>query len=213
MTRKEKLTDIALLLGTAFAVITALFADFARECGALHDSTFRLHIVANSDSPEDQSIKYAVRDYILTDLSDIFADCPTAADAEASAAVNAAYIAARVGEYLADRECDYAAAVSVGEASFPTRAYAGLTLPSGSYRALRVVLGEGRGKNWWCVLYPTMCIGAAGAEKTVLPSRELYERRKRLDRLTADSLRTERGGIEFRFALYDLLRSLFGKGE
>ncbi len=211
MTNKEKLTDIALLLGTAFAIIAALFADFARECSGLYDSTFRLHIIANSDSPEDQRIKYAVRDYILTDLSGIFAGCATAADAEAAAADNAAYIAARVGGYLADRECDYAASVSVGEASFPTRAYADLTLPSGEYRALRVVLGEGKGRNWWCVLYPSMCIGAAGTEKSVLPRRELYERRKRLDRLTADSLRTERGGIEFRFALYDLIRNLFGK--
>ena len=211
MTNREKLIDIALLLGTAFAIITALFADFARECAELYDSTFRLHIIANSDSPEDQRVKYAVRDYILTDISGIFADCATAAEASAAAEENAGYIAERVGGYLAGRGCGYAASVSVGEAGFPTRAYAGLTLPSGNYRALRIVLGEGGGRNWWCVLYPSMCIGAAGAEKTVLPRRELYERRKRLDRLTADSLRTGQGGIEFRFALYDFIRSLFGK--
>lgn len=211
MTGKEKLIDISLLLGTAFAILAALFADFARECGTLYDSTFRLHIIANSDSPEDQSIKYAVRDYILTDLSGIFEGCATAADAEASAADNAASVARSVREFLADRACEYAASVSVGEASFPTRTYGDLTLPSGNYRALRIVLGEGKGRNWWCVLYPSMCLGAAGSEKSVLPRRELYERRKRLDRLTAESLRSERGNVEYRFALYDFIRSLFDK--
>ena len=213
MTNKEKTIDIALLLGTAFAVLTALFADFTRECAKLRESTFRLHIIANSDTETDQKIKYALRDYLLTDLGGIFADCESSEEAEAAAVRNSGYITARTNEFLVSKGCGYTAQVSVGRSDFPTRVYADMTLPSGSYEALNVVLGEGGGKNWWCVLYPSVCIGAASAGRpSALPQRTLYERSKQSNRMTADSLKAERGGIEYRFALYDLLRALFGIG-
>lgn len=210
MTSKEKALDIAMLLGTAFAILAALFADFAGECDRLYDSTFRLHIPANSNSVRDQQIKYALRDYVLTELGDIFAECDTAAEAKAAAEQNADRISLRANQFLAEHGCEYTAEVTVGKADFPTRVYADYTLPSGSYDALRIVLGEGRGRNWWCVLYPDVCIGAASTQKSVLPQRTLYEHNKRLNRMTAESLNTERGGVEYRFALYDLIRALFG---
>ncbi len=210
MTNRERYIDIALLLGTAFAILASLFADFAGECDALHESTFRLHIVANSDSEEDQKIKYALRDLLLNDLGGIFAECDSSSAAKAAAERENAYITRVTNEFLASHGCGYTAEVTAGEADFPTRVYGDYTLPSGSYEALRITLGEGKGKNWWCVLYPSVCIGAASTEKSVLPRRTLYEHNKQADRMTADSLKTERGGVEYRFALYDLLRTLFG---
>ena len=210
MTNKEKTLDIAMLLGTAFTILIALFADFAGECDRLHDSTFRLHIPANSDSVKDQQIKYALRDYVLTDLGDIFAECDSAAEAVTAAEKNAEYIARKANQFLAEHGCDYTAKVSVGKADFPTRVYADYTLPSGKYETLQITLGEGKGRNWWCVLYPDVCIGAVSTQKSALPQRTLYEREKRLNRMTAKSLETERGGVEYRFALYDLIRTLFG---
>lgn len=211
MTSREKYIDIALLLGTAFAILTALFAKFAGECDALYESTFRLHIIANSDSEEDQKIKYALRDYILTDLGGIFEGCDSAAEARAAAELGQPYITSMANQFLASRGCTYTAAVTAGISDFPTRVYGDYTLPSGRYQALRIELGEGKGRNWWCVLYPSVCIGAASADKSVIPVRPVYERNKRSDRMTADSLKAERGGVEFRFAIYDLLRALFGK--
>ena len=208
MTSKEKTIDIALLLGTAFAILTALFAKFAGECDALHESTFRLHIIANSNSEEDQKIKYALRDYILTDLGGIFTDCTGSAEAKAAAVRNSAAIAEKVNAFLTSRGCTYTAEVTAAPSEFPTRVYGDYTLPSGTYESLRVVLGEGKGKNWWCVLYPSVCIKAASADKPVFPTRTLYEQNKRSNRATADSLRSDRGTVEFRFALYDLLLSL-----
>lgn len=209
MTNRERHIDIALLLGTAFAILTALFADFAGECDKLYESTFRLHLIANSDSEYDQKIKYALRDYIITDLGDIFKNCGSSAEAETAAINNTGYITGKINDYLISQGCPYTAHISVGTSDFPTRVYADRTLPAGDYEAMRVVLGEGKGKNWWCVLYPTVCIKAASAEKSVFPSRMLYEQTKRANRMTADSLKAERGNIEFRFALYDLLHALF----
>ena len=211
MTRKEKIIDISMLLGTAIAIITALFAGFAKECDELRGSTFRLHIIANSDSIRDQQIKYALRDYIISDLGGIFSSCSSKDETKALAERNLGYIEQRANEFLAEKGIEQTARCSVENAEFPTRVYEDFTLPAGKYDALRVVIGAGEGKNWWCVLYPDVCLRAVSIQKSVLPQRTLYESNKRASRMTADSLRAERGQTEYRFALYDFIRSLFGK--
>lgn len=210
MTSKEKLIDISMLLGTAAAVLISAFAGFVKECDAVHDSTFRLHILANSDSVQDQRIKYALRDHIIDDLGTIFTSCSTKDETKALAQRNLPYIELRANEFLEEQGCGYTAVCEVCEDEFPTRVYADRTLPSGTYDTLKIVLGAGEGKNWWCVLYPSVCIGAASSSKSPLPSRELYENRKAAGRMTADSLKDKHGGIEYRFAIYDLLKTLFG---
>lgn len=210
MTTKEKLIDISMLLGTAIAIIAAIFAGFAKECDGLRESTFRLHILANSDSAEDQRIKYALRDYITGDLGDVFASCGSKEAAKALAERNSGYIEQKADEFLESMGYPYKVRCSVENCEFPTKVYADCTLPAGNYDALRIEIGEGGGKNWWCVLYPDICLKAASVKKSVLPQRTLYEQRKAADRSTADGLKAERGEVEFRFALYDLLKSLFG---
>ena len=213
MTTKEKTLDIAMLLGTAAAVLISMFAGFAKECDTLYESTFRLHILANSDSESDQRVKYALRDYILTDLGDIFTSCDTKSETVALAERNLGYIEQRANEYLQSIGSEYTAVCSIENTKFPTRVYGDYTLPAGNYDALRIVIGSGEGQNWWCVLYPSVCLRAAGAEKTVLPRRSFYENKKAADRATADSLKAQRGEIEFRFAIYDLIKSIFLNGE
>ena len=210
MTAREKRLDIAMLLGTAAAILISMFAGFAKECDELRDNTFRLHILANSDSEADQKIKYALRDYILTELGAVFAGGRSKDEAAAIAGRDLPYIEARANEFLQSIDCPYTARCSVGRAEFPTRVYGDVTLPAGEYDALRIVLGAGEGKNWWCILYPSVCLAAAKIPESRLPRRELYEKRKAADRATADSLKAERGEIEFRFALYDLLNALLG---
>ena len=209
MTTKEKLIDISMLLGTAAAVLISAFAGFAKECDEIKENTFRLHIIANSDSEYDQRIKYELRDHITNELGAIFTSCRTKEETKALAKRNLPYIVQRADEFLQSRGCPYTAVCEVCEDEFPTRVYADFTLPSGRYDALRVTLGEGKGRNWWCVLYPSVCIGAASSGKSPLPGRKLYESRKTADRMTADSLIDRHNGIEYRFAVYDLIRSLF----
>ena len=199
-----------MLLVTAAAIIISLFAGFAKDCDALYESTFRLHILANSDSEHDQRIKYALRDYILADVGAVFAGCTDKGDAKALAERNLGYIEQKSGEFLRSIGCTEPVRCSVETCEFPTRVYADFTLPAGNYDALRIEIGEGAGKNWWCVLYPSVCVNAASVPSSPLPRRELYEPRKAADRATADSLKAQRGEVEFRFALYDLIKSLFG---
>ena len=210
MTQKEKYLDIAMLLGTAAAVLISMFAGFAKETDRLYDSTFRLHILANSDSPEDQALKYELRDYILTDLGSIFTAAETKEDAMALAERNLPYIEFLSDEFLRSKGSEYTVKCSVENTEFPTRVYGDVTLPAGNYDALRVVIGEGEGKNWWCVLFPDVCIKAASVPASKVPTRSFYEARKAADRMTADSIKAERGEVEYRFALYDLIRQIFG---
>ncbi len=206
MTSKEKILDISMLLGTAIAIIAALFANFAKQCDELYESTFRLHILANSDSIEDQRIKYALRDYILSDLGTIFEACETSEETKALAERNLPYIEECANEYLHSIGCSYKARCTVGKTHFPTRVYKDVTLPAGDYNALRIVLGSGSGKNWWCVLYPSVCLEAAAVPDPTLPRRGHYERFEASNRATAESLSSK---IEFRFALYDFIKQLF----
>lgn len=206
----EKTLDIALLFGAAAAIICAVFADFAGQCEEMQEKAFRLHILANSDSAADQDIKYSLRDYILDDLGYIFSCCDTKETAAAAAKRNLPLITQRANEFLDRSGCGYEAVCTVEKCRFSTRRYGDYTLPAGEYDALKIVLGQGEGRNWWCVLYPSVCLPAASEPVSPLPKRTLYEEEKKKAKLTADSLAIECGnGIEFRFALYEWLLSLF----
>lgn len=203
MTKKEKLLDISMLIGAAIAIITAIYAGFIRECDELRENTFRLHILANSDSLYDQRVKYALRDHLTEELGEIFLSCETKEQSKAAAERNLTYIEQRANEFLQSRGCGYEAVCSVERIDFPTRMYGEVTLPAGTYDALEITLGEGGGKNWWCVLYPSICIGAASPDKTFVLN-PLYEQMKRSDRLTSDALAEKRGKIEVKFAFYEI---------
>lgn len=211
--KKEKLTnektlDISLLIGAAVAIFLALAAGFTASCEEIQEKAFRLHILANSDSVKDQEIKYALRDYIIGDLGYLFQSCQTKEETVQLARRDLSLINQRANDFLKKSGCDYTATCSVEQCEFPTRRYGDYTLPAGRYDSLKIVLGSGEGRNWWCVLFPSVCLPAA-AEKNALPSRETYSEIKQRAKLTADSLATERGeGIEVKFAIYEWVRSV-----
>ena len=123
-----------------------------------HDHLIRLHIMANSNDPGDQEVKYRVRDAIVAAFrSRIAAGCSSRAEAEALLAADQDQIARLAEQVVAANGHCYPARVEIGNFDFPTRAYGDLVLPAGNYRAVRVVLGQGAGANWWCVLYPPLC--------------------------------------------------------
>ena len=114
----------------------------------------RLHVVANSDSEFDQTVKLNVRDAILrlseelTGSSEMNLDFAEQHKAELAKAANAV---------LAENGCDYSCKIEMGNFHFPTKSYENITLPEGDYDAVRVILGAGSGQNWWCVMYPPLC--------------------------------------------------------
>lgn len=206
MKLNEKNLDIALVFGALIAVIFALAADFTADCEEMQDKAFRLHILANSDSARDQQIKYDVRDYIIEDLGFIFESCKTKEETVILAQRNLPLISERVNGFLESRSCEYRAVCTVEKCSFNTRRYGDYTLPAGNYDALKITLGNGAGRNWWCVLFPSVCINAAAEIPTEFPRRSLYEKEKASAALTADSL----APVEYRFKVYEWFREMFG---
>lgn len=118
----------------------------------------RLHVIANSNSEDDQTVKLIVRDAVLTATKEGIQNCGSAAEAEEYINKNIGIILMAANDTLAANGLNYRASANVGTYHFPDREYNGVTYPEGEYRALRVVLGEGKGDNWWCVMFPPLCI-------------------------------------------------------
>lgn len=156
-----KLAEIALLLFlAAFLASGAMALQTGRE---LSDKVVRLHVLANSDSPEDQELKLKVRDRILAYAEPLLAGSADRREAEALLRERAPELERVAAGEIRANGYDYAVTVALEETAFPTREYEGFTLPAGKYLALRAVIGAGEGRNWWCVVFPPLC-AAASAE-------------------------------------------------
>ncbi|MGI6176485.1 MAG: stage II sporulation protein R [Christensenellales bacterium] len=122
---------------------------------AVNHDVLRLHVVANSDSDEDQQVKLAVRDAVLLYMEDIH---PADAQQAYGAVANDLDALTRVAQdVLQEQGLAYDAKMEIGQFDFPAKTYQDITYPAGKYDALRVVLGEGKGQNWWCVMFPPLC--------------------------------------------------------
>ena len=121
----------------------------------------RLHVVAVSDSEEEQALKLNVRDAVIDYLSPILKDAENAEEAKKLIKDSIDGIAHAAQGAAEGRKVT----VSLGRERYPTRAYEGFSLPAGEYESLRVVLGEGKGHNWWCIVFPPLCLSAAEAEQ------------------------------------------------
>ena len=159
MDRKLKNWELALMFGilAAFAVGGWL----GKEQRALADSVIRFHVIANSDSEEDQALKLAVRDQVLAKAEEIYPQDATLPEARAALEAHLEDLAL-AGQEVVDREgYEYNVTAQLTECWFPTKEYEGFALPAGNYNALRIIIGEGEGQNWWCVAFPPLCLGAA----------------------------------------------------
>ncbi len=142
----------ACLLAMAFTLALCMPLISAR--GAEETDVLRLHILANSDSAADQRVKLLVRDAVLTQMK----AGETAAETERLLLQNGRELLAAAEAVLRENGFSYGVQLMLGTYAFPTRVYGEKTYPAGDYRALRIVLGQGRGQNWWCVLFPPLCI-------------------------------------------------------
>ncbi len=130
----------------------------------LYDKVVRLHVIADSDSEDDQALKLKVRDAILEDMREYMSSSLSVEQAEQIIEANQDRIQRTAKKCIADNGCDDSVSVVLGYENYPTREYEGVSLPAGKYYSVRVMIGEAAGKNWWCVLFPPLCIGAASAE-------------------------------------------------
>lgn len=195
-----KYAELAMLLGMAFSVFCAGFCGFAEDYRDITQTVFRLHILANSDSEEDQSLKLKVRDAVLEENSDIFENCKSAEEAAAAAREHMDEIKASAERVLVENGARYGAECGIAKMRFDDRVYEDMTMPAGEYLALRVTLGEAEGKNWWCVMFPPLCLPAVSGEA----AEEVFSPEE-LDILE------DRESYECRFYFLELLEKLGGK--
>ena len=146
MTTNKKLSALAILM----ALVLLL--------SACAPTPFRLHVIANSDSDDDQQVKMQVRDAVLKATEDGILECTNASEARAYIENNLEIIEKTANETLADNGFDYSAVAQVGMFHFPEKTYQNVTYPEGDYQALEVTLGSGDGHNWWCVMFPPLCL-------------------------------------------------------
>lgn len=158
---------VPLLLLTALMLALSMGG---RDQRALASRVIRLHVLANSDTPEDQSLKERVRDRVLERADALLEDVSSRSEAQAVLAEHLEALAAAGQETVLGEGYWYPVQVEMGESWFPTRQYQDFALPAGRYLALRVKIGRAEGRNWWCVVYPPMCrTGIEEVEPASLP--------------------------------------------
>ena len=166
-TRKRRLLGRALVCGFVLAALCSFFP-FAAACGQLPRDVVRLHVVANSNGAEDQAVKLLVRDAVLEEAARWYQGAGSMEEASSQLCTHLQSIAGAARQVLGEQGVGYSATAQMTEMYFPTRDYGDFRLPAGRYRTLRVTLGEGAGKNWWCVVFPSLCLPAATQEEALL---------------------------------------------
>ena len=180
--------EIALLLALCFTLLAGTWAGAASS--RVSEGLVRLHVIAASDDATEQAIKLDVRDAVLSYLEPKLASAADIAGAEALIDANLDGIAAAAESAAQGREVN----VTLGEEYYPTREYDTFSLPAGRYQSLRVTLGEGAGHNWWCVVFPPLCLTAAESEAAF----------EELDGETRAIISSDGGGVQFKFRLLEL---------
>lgn len=163
------LVCLCISLLSAAIIISALPTDGEE---LLYDRVIRLHVLANSDTDTDQTLKLQVRDAILTELSALSASCENVDDAEVLYTAYLPQLQKTAEQTVASAGYDYDCRVTLTRECYPVRTYdtgdGCYTLPAGTYRSLRVLIGEAAGRNWWCVLFPPLCLSLAAESKPPL---------------------------------------------
>ncbi|WP_270739346.1 stage II sporulation protein R [Massilioclostridium coli] len=162
-----KKAEVAVLFGLILAIMVGSFVGFEADCREISQSVFRLHILANSDSQEDQDLKLKVRDRILQDTQGLFESTGDLQQTEEQVAQHLPEIREIALDEIHKQGYSYDVQIYMVNMWFETRTYDTITLPAGNYDALRIVIGSGEGHNWWCVLYPPLCVPAAEPQETM----------------------------------------------
>lgn len=177
------------------AFLVTVLLSFTGLAGASEDipnHILRLHVLANSDTSEDQELKLSVRDRILAESEGIFFGVHTKEEAEDAVTEHIGCLEAAAHDEIQKHGYSYPVEIRLENTYFPTRQYGEITLPAGRYDALRVKIGKAEGHNWWCVMFPSLCVPAAG-DGTELE-----------DVLSASQMDLVEGGYEIKFKTVEL---------
>lgn len=190
---KEKIVCIILCAVSIFTMMLIYTYSISTD---LHDNIVRLHIIANSDSVYDQTVKLKVRDAFLIKSDEL-----------KKSGFNTDDMLFTANMVLKNAGAEYDAHCEMGDFYFPVKKYANITLPEGTYRGVKIILGDGNGQNWWCVLSPPMCFtkSTVGEADAGMLSKCLHE--STVDVITDDS------GVNYKFKIVEMVKKIILKNE
>lgn len=172
----------------------------------IYEDVLRLHIIAESDSEEDQALKLKVRDAVLDCVSEAVEDCGAFDEAYKAVAGIQNEILKVAQDCVNENGGDCTVTLALGEEKYPRRDYGNAVLPAGTYPSLRVILGDGDGKNWWCVLFPTICVRFANAGQEEYIAAGFTPEEYRI-------ITGSEGKLKVRFRVLEIFSELFELGE
>ena len=201
---KVKMVTILSFLLFVYTSICAI--SYAQNVSTdIADSVFRLHVIANSDSEEDQNLKYIVRDNLLSYMKEICSDCTNKEEAIRIVQEHSKDFEQIAKNTINEQGYSYDVKINIGNFEFPTKTYGDISLPAGYYDALRVEIGEAKGQNWWCVMFPPLCFVDVTSGVVPDESKEVIE--ENLDEeeyaLISDNSNNE---LQFKFKLIELFQ-------
>lgn len=163
---KRKIIKLeASILASLLICCVLNISSFSEKCSSIREKMLRMHVIANSDSEEDQALKLKVRDAVLKEGKEIFDGSVTAEAAKSKILPETERLRSAALKVIENEGFEYDVKITVDNEFFNTRTYDGsVTLPAGYYTAVKVIIGEGKGHNWWCVMFPPMCLPAAAKE-------------------------------------------------
>lgn len=164
--KKSHKIEISIAIGLVIAIVCSLVG-FGSDCKDVRNNVVRLHILADSDCDADQMVKLLVRDALLESGAEIFSGSASADNASKSLEKEKAKLIEVTETVLRENGFDYGVTINLEREYYATRTYENYTLPAGEYLSLKVVLGKGEGHNWWCVMFPPLCLPAASASADI----------------------------------------------
>jgi len=187
-------------------IIISAFSYANALCLEIADSVFRLHVIANSDSEEDQNLKYKVRDEILKYINSISSETNSKNEIINLANNNIDYIQELAQKTVYEQGFNYDVNAKIGNFAFPTKTYGDITFPPGYYDALRIEIGEASGQNWWCVMFPPLCF--VDISSGIVPKESKKIMKENLSEEEYSLISENTDGIQIKFKLVEVLQNL-----
>ena len=197
---------VLLFLLTLFIFISAI-SYVAAVSKDIADSVFRLHVIANSDSKEDQELKIQVRDELLSYMNTLAKDCSSKEEVVELAKEHQEEFKQIAEQTISKNGFSYPVTIEIGDSNFPTKTYGDIALPAGTYEALRVQIGDAKGQNWWCVMFPPLCF--VDVSSGVVPDESKEEIKESLNEEEYSLIsQTDDNKINFKFKLIEFFQNL-----
>ncbi len=198
---------IILVFITIIVFLGSLAFNYSRSINTgLASNMIRLHVVANSNSKNDQLLKLQIRDKVLEYTNTLLKNSKNIDETNYILRKNMDSISNVVKDYMREKNINYAVKLSLGEFSFPTKTYGDVVLPAGKYQALRVLVGEAKGKNWWCVLFPPLCFVDATHGKLSQATKQKLSQQLTKEEYNIISKKKDDIQIKFKFKVVELFQ-------